>query len=373
MRIAILTSGRFHVCDLARELHFLGHDVAFYTLVPPWRTARFGLPWSCHRNLLPFVAPAYAAVRASMGTRFESTANHLLNVAVDEVAARLIGKCDLFIGVSGLSVRSLRAVRRKYGARVFLERGSRHILSQKAILEQMPGSSPDRPPVPSWAVDRELEGYSLADTVVVPSRHVVASFVEQGFSPDKLFRNPYGTQVDLFVPSPLPMGEPTTVTTGAWSYQKGSDVLVEAWRRAGAGRLLHVGPLAGAPVPADPGFTHHDAVDQSRLPQFYAQGHVFALASRQDGLALVQAQALACGLPLVCTDRTGGEDLAELVGDRSLARVVPASDSAAFAQQLKEALAQSSTQSERRELAAAARAALSWRAYGRRYDERLLN
>jgi hypothetical protein len=41
MRIAILTSGRFHACDLARELAKHEHDVRFYSLVPPSRTRRF--------------------------------------------------------------------------------------------------------------------------------------------------------------------------------------------------------------------------------------------------------------------------------------------------------------------------------------------
>ena len=56
-------------------------------------------------------------------------------------------------------------------------------------------------------------------------------------------------------------------------------------------------------------FVHYDFVPQWRLGEFYAQAHVFAIASKEEGLALVQLQALASGLPLVCTDRTGGGDL----------------------------------------------------------------
>ena len=42
-RIAIATAGRFHVLDLARELAALGHEVRFYSMLPPSRTASFGL------------------------------------------------------------------------------------------------------------------------------------------------------------------------------------------------------------------------------------------------------------------------------------------------------------------------------------------
>ena len=63
MRIAILSSGRFHVNDLARELDALGHEVAFYSLVPTWRLKRFGLPARCARWLAPPLAPLVAAAR----------------------------------------------------------------------------------------------------------------------------------------------------------------------------------------------------------------------------------------------------------------------------------------------------------------------
>jgi glycosyltransferase involved in cell wall biosynthesis len=37
------------------------------------------------------------------------------------------------------------------------------------------------------------------------------------------------------------------------------------------------------------------------------------IASIEEGMAMVQAQALACGLPLICTENTGGEDLLQII------------------------------------------------------------
>ena len=48
---------------------------------------------------------------------------------------------------------------------------------------------------------------------------------------------------------------------------------------------------------------------QSELYKYYSQGSVFVMPSIQEGMALVQLQAMACGLPLICTTNTGGEDL----------------------------------------------------------------
>jgi glycosyltransferase involved in cell wall biosynthesis len=47
---------------------------------------------------------------------------------------------------------------------------------------------------------------------------------------------------------------------------------------------------------------------QNELYKYYSQGSVFVLPSLEEGLAMVQAQAMACGLPLICTTNTGGED-----------------------------------------------------------------
>lgn len=373
MHVAILTSGRFHVCDLARELDALGHDVAFYSLVPSSRTRRFGLPNRCNRWLGPYVAPFYAIARGARGTAFESNANSLLTKALDRIASRLIQRCDVFIGMSGMCLRTLQTVRRRYGAKVFVERGSRHILSQKEILDSLPRPVGSPSPVAEWSVAREVAEYELADTIVVPSLHVARSFIEKGIDQSRLFRNPYGVDLKMFPPTnaPLHQGIPQILMAGAWSLRKGCDILADAWRRLPGVGLLHVGPLGDAPVPKDLGFEHHPPVDQAQLTSFYARGHVFALASREEGLALVQAQALASGLHLVCTDRTGGEDLRQFLTDPEMVTVVPSGDSLALKNALGSALERARSTSGVRDYLGANRERLSWRAYGKRYNQAL--
>ena len=372
MRIAILTSGRFHACDLARELAARGHDVAFYSLVPPQRTRRFGLPAGCNRWLGPYVGPLYLLTRVALRSRYASGLLLFMSVVLDRVAARRVEACDLFIGMSQMSLRTIAAVRRRSGARAFLERGSRHILSQREILERLPRRRSAAPPIPDWAVHRELAEYALADVIVVPSRHAEASFLERGLPAAKLFRNPYGVDLSMFPPTPAPPADaaPTIIMVGTWSLQKGCDVLTEAWRRLprGTTRLLHVGPIADAPLPAEPGFEHRDPVDQRRLTHLYARAHVMGFASRQEGLGLVLAQALASGLHVAATETSGASDLRDLLDDASAIALAPADDAVAFAAALTEQLERARTQVGVRDLLGAARAQLTWDAYGRRYD-----
>jgi glycosyltransferase involved in cell wall biosynthesis len=42
---------------------------------------------------------------------------------------------------------------------------------------------------------------------------------------------------------------------------------------------------------------------------YYNKAKIFILPSREEGLAMVQAQAISCGLPIICSKNSGGEDL----------------------------------------------------------------
>lgn len=370
LRIGIATLGRFHVLDLARELASLGHQVAFWSIVPRRRAERYGLPRGAHRALLPRLLPLAAAQRFG-GARVSQWAGRALLAAADRYIARRLEPCDVFIGMSGLCVESARAARTRFGAKVFIERGSRHILSQQAILDELRRRGMAAETVPAYSVERELAGYALADRIVIPSRHVEESFLEQGIPRETLFRNPYGVDLAMFEPTPVPSGPPTVLFVGTWSYQKGSDLLEQAWRELPGVRLRHVGAVGDAPLPVSPDFEHVDPVPQWRLREQYAQAHVFVLASRQEGLSLVQAQALACGLPVVCTDRTGGADLQELLDDPAWVTVVPTDDPAALAAGIRAMLTEATHLQGDRDLMRAGRDRLAWAAYGKRYAEEL--
>lgn len=368
LKIAIATSGRFHVLDLARELDALGHEVQFHSYVPGARAARFGLPARCQIGYLPIVAPLIAWERIAGGAPSEARTRIMDTVINRAVIARL-RPCDVFIGMSGAFVEAPLYARRRYGAKIVLERGSRHILSQREILAATPGAYAPT----DYDVERELRGYELADVISIPSLQVADSFERDPAAAAKLMINPYGVDLDQFPQRTPPSSSPekTVLFVGNWSYQKGVDILSAAVEGMEGVHLLHVGALGDAPFPEHPRFMHVDPAPQWRLTEFYAKAHVFAIASRQEGLALVQAQALASGLPLVCTDRTGGADLAHTASLAARIRVAPSGDVRALAQAIAETLDEISANSGTRYLREADRQTLSWRAYGERYARNL--
>ena len=110
---------------------------------------------------------------------------------------------------------------------------------------------------------------------------------------------------------------------------------------------------------------------QTELGRFYAEAGAFVLASRQDGFGVVLAQALASGLPVICTDRTGGADLAHTPALARRTRVVPSDDLAALVAGISELRGGFETGKCFPPLTDGDRETLSWAAYGRRYAEQI--
>ena len=99
MRIGLLTSGRFTLVDIARELSALGHEVKVYSMLPPFRTKRFGLPNRCNRWLGLGSYPYYAGVRYLADGPIKQVMSTRLLEAIDEAACAKLEPCDALIAM----------------------------------------------------------------------------------------------------------------------------------------------------------------------------------------------------------------------------------------------------------------------------------
>lgn len=363
LRIAIAAAGRFHVLDLARELLAHGHDVKFYSYVPPSWGPRFGFPATRMVGLLPFVAPLVLWQRRRPDFQ-PHLRERLMHLALERLVRMSLRPCDVFIGMSGIYLDAPLAAKHLYGARYILERGSRHILDQHAILAASPSEQPS-----GFTVRRELRGYAAADRISIPSIQVRDSFNCDPSLRDKLVVNPYGVDLEVFRSrDAAPEGRPRLLFVGKWSWQKGVDVLVAAVRRLrGTVELLHVGPLGDVPFPDEPGFTHVEPVAQNALVSYYHSAHLLVLPSRQDGYGMVLNQALATGLPVIGSDHSGAVDLAANPLLRERTWVVRAGDLESLGKALEDVLS-AVRHNGIEPVSDAQREVLSWQAYGARYN-----
>jgi glycosyltransferase involved in cell wall biosynthesis len=364
IRVAIASAGRFHVLDLARELGELGFAVRFYSYVPEARAEAFGLRPGQSVSLIPFAAP-FLGWQRFLPRLAAARREAMLHRALDRgVRARLEG-CDVLIAMSGIYRDVLDDARRRFGASVWLERGSRHILSQDEILASIPGAA--RPS--SETIARELDGYRLADRIVVPSTHAADSFQRDPSVAGKVLVHPLGVDLAAF---PLATGETAgglrLIFAGASSLRKGCDLVVAAMEGLEDVRLTHAGATGDYAFPADGGrFESVGVLDQRDLPRAYAAADVLILPSREDGFGMVLTQALASGLSVIASNRTGAPDLAITPALAERITVVPHGDVAALRAAIAGARDRKLAGRLPRLLADPDRDRLSWRAYAERY------
>lgn len=364
MKINILSPGRFHVCDLARELARNGHDVKFYSFVPTSRAMRFGLPKKCSASLFWPMSPVLLLSKKLFPRK--QWAARLVMYFQDWLTSVVMRRCDVCIAMSGCFVQAPRKAKRQ-GAILIIERGSKHILEQKRILDSIPGNN-GKITVPYLNIAREIEAYDLADYIAVASQHVVRSMLKYDYPKEKLFLNPYGVDLSMFHPNAAIPKIYDVIMVGNWGYQKGCDLIVEAIKQTNY-HFLHVGPLVDLDFPKrDERFTHIDSVDQSKLEEYYHQAKIFVLPSRQEGLAMVQAQAIACNLPLVGSKDSGAEDLKAIVEHPEYITIVEEFTSSSLLQAIKIALDYQKSLNGMHYVGRAAEK-LTWKAYGKRYSD----
>ena len=361
LKINIISPGRFHVCDLARELDKNGWDVRFYSFVPDKRAMTFGLPSRCNKSVLVFIAP-FLLLQKLINKQWTKQLRIYMQ---DIITGFYMRKCDVLIAMSGDFVHTVNKAKGK-GTTIILERGSKHILEQKKVLESIP-SLKGTQPVPNSNVKRELNDYQNADYIAIATQHVYNSFIIQGFDPSKLFINPYGVDLSMFSFIPNIPKDYDVIMVGGWSWRKGCDLIVEAIRKTNYS-FLHVGGLVDLPFPSDKQFTHIPAVDQKQLVKYYNRAKIFILPSREEGLAMVQAQAIACNLPLVGSKDSGAEDLKMLVDKPEFITIIKEYTPTALIEAMHIAM-DKSKELKGESYAGNAIVNLTWKAYGKRYSD----
>jgi len=356
--------GRSHMLDLARELHKKGHEVRFYSYVPTKRAQQFGLPAACNKTLFYWALP-FLALFKIFG--FKSWNQYLYWRVFDIFTAYYMKPCDVFIGQSPMHNFSIRYAKKKYGALTILERGTVHVLDYVEQVKEDPLLE-GKCQQPSYQIAYDIDGYKYPNFISVGSEQVKDSFIKHGIAAEKIFVNNYGFDVSQFSSTVLAENPYDLIMVGRWSYPKGAALITEACKRKGY-HFLHVGSLIGYPFPEIENMHHVDAVPQNKLVEYYSKAKVFVLPSYVEGLALVQMQAAACGLPIVCSEYTGGRDIRKYttsdewiieMNDLTVESLISAIDNA---------LSLAKKQTGKRNYLNKDFANASWEGYGNRYHE----
>jgi alpha-maltose-1-phosphate synthase len=278
------------------------------------------------------------------------------------------------IGISGSSLRAGALIQRNGG--IFIcDRGSTHQRYQEQLLaDEFRRWGVNTPPSDPRDTRREEAIYAACDAITVPSTMAARSFAEMGVPREKVHVLPYGVRLESFQPT----GEPPTdsfdvLFAGSIGLRKGVPYLLEAFAnlRHPRKRLRLAGSVQEDIRSILPRLPMENvdllgSIPQSELAALMSRSHALVLPSIEEGLALVQAQAMACGCPVVCSTNTGGEDL---FTDGVEGFIIPIRDPAALTARLQRLADDPNLQ---RSMRAAAlqrvRSIGGWKEYGDRWE-----
>ena len=210
---------------------------------------------------------------------------------------------------------------------------------------------------------RELE---LADIVVCPSAFVLDSLPEKARREKHCVVAPFGSPTqttDANRRTDLPL---RFLFAGALSQRKGLADLFAAMKLVNSTQAELV-VMGSAILPMQfyrnefAGFTYEPPRPHDAVLRLMTSCDVLILPSIVEGRALVQQEAMACGLPLIVTRNAGGEDL---VVEGETGFLVPAGAPEAIAQRIEWFLQNRDKLPGMREAARLKAAKLTWVAYG---------
>lgn len=319
MRVSQTVFGVFHHFELALQLERRGHLQSVFSTWPWMRLQREGLPRSKVQTFPWLHLPAMLLLRAGIHNAWlHDHLGYATALSFDRwTLHRLPADCQVLIAISGSSLATGRALQQRGGLFV-CDRGSTHQrFQEQAVTAEFLRWKLPPPKYDSRDTVREEALYEQADAITIPSASVRRSFIQMGVPAAKLHVMPYGVRLDRFRPTDAPTaGRFDVIFVGQVGLRKGVPYLLEAFARLKhpAKSLTIVGNvlpeirslLSRLPLES---VTFTGVLPQPEVAARLSRSHLLVLPSVEEGLALVQAQAMACACPVLATSATGSEDL----------------------------------------------------------------
>lgn len=294
-------------------------------------------------------------------------------LTLDGYVASHLPDCDVFVGISGSGLRT-GWLAQKRGGKYICDRGSSHIRwADRMLTEEFARWGQEFVGIYPRLIEREEAEYAQADLITVPSQFVRRSFVEMGVLADKIKKVPYGSDLSRFAKVAEPAPDSFDVLfVGQVSFRKGIPYLLEAFAKFRHPKKTLT--IVGGVLPEIERYLQGKSFENvefvgaqrhTRLKELMSRSHVMVLPSVEEGLALVQGEAMACGCPIIASENTGAEDLFE---DSVEGFIVPIRDPVAITARL-ERLAQDPALRDAMSARALQRVSRisGWDTYGRDY------
>lgn len=245
---------------------------------------------------------------------------YLRNLYFDCRVRKLLKEgCDIFHGWNSQCLFSIEEAKRREAVTI-VERSSSHILTQMELIkEEYETYGIKLKPELDVVIERCVKEYEIADYVSVPSRFVYDSFIKRGFDRKKLILIPLGVDTEKYRPGEKKDKIFRVLFVGQISLRKGVQYLLKAFSKLKLknAELLLVGGKGKDMKKIFEEYRRRINLKHipwsNNLENICHQSSIFVFPSIEEGSALVNHIAMACGLPVITTFNSGspvrdGED-----------------------------------------------------------------
>ena len=376
MSVIISCSGKFHAFALAEQLERHGMLNYFYTSYAYQKNTflrRFVR--RVDREIIP-TEKIFTNTLLAFPIKLLPGSGFIWLQLYDRWVAGRVKQSNskIFIGWSGMSLQSIRAAKAT-GKITIVERGSSHILYQNELLIEEYKKFGIDFSIDKRMIEKELKEYQEADYISIPSTFVKKSFIKYGVAESKLIVNHYGSSVEF---APGKNGKRndkfTILYLGAITIQKGLVYLFEALNKLDIEdnnyEVWFVGKIHSEMKTTVEKYKKGNwkFLGQKNfydLPSIITKCDIAVMPSLQDGFGMVINQILACGIPVIATENTGGPDI---IDEGINGFIVPIRDPDKIGEKINLLFSDSGLLAKMKEEAAfTVKKNFSWSDYGNRY------
>jgi len=335
MKVLVACALKFHSDHLSYQLQKNGSLYRLITSFPSFAYRRE----SIDRRKILFLPPLFllSQILAKLLGKFyffQKFIEWIMSAYFDWFASFFVGSPDVCISWAWSSYYIIKKVQKKGGIAIVEECGSFNKYQEKILKEEYERLGlAYRSQVHRKILEREHRECELADYILCPSRHVADSHIEYGIRRDKFIVIPYGVNLNCFKKETKQDDIFRVIFVGTVGVRKGVIYLFRALERL---NLLNFECLIIGNLEPDfklffkkyrQYFRYIQRVPHNYLRYYYSNSSIFVLPSIDEGMAYVQMEAMACGLPVICSTNTGAE---EVIRDNMEGFVVPIRDSEAI-------------------------------------------
>jgi glycosyltransferase involved in cell wall biosynthesis len=332
MKVSIIVGGKFHAFNLAEQLEKRNHLNQLITSYPIWKIYKY---YNIKKKKIITIFIKEIIERIILKLNLQKYLSFILyctNLYFQYLSSSKVNfkSTTIIVGWAGFSLKSFKKYK-NYKLIKILERGSSHILYQSNILLEEYKKFNLKYSFDQKLIIKELEEYDIADYISVPSKFAEDSFIQEGFKKEKLITIPYGVDLKYFFPKKKTENIFRFIYVGSISIRKGVIYTLKAFEELNLreAELILIGKIDYEisniieKYKKNKNIKFIGHINQNNLVEFYNKCDVFVISSIEDGFAMVILQALACGLPVICTVNSGGS---ELIVDGKNGYIVPIRD-----------------------------------------------